>query len=185
MKKTYSYSLLQYHHSIILGEIINIGLLIYFPTISKLRFLHPVDLSRLKNLYLNFPEGTVFSYYEYFQQKVGELNEMPSKLESYDISRSLKDLIDKEFLSEDSSMLQFSNHSKAVLYTDKVDTLIKSLANTYFPLDKVYINNEDLNSKTSLNRQKKADWIKPDVKNKIVKVDKDFIFLPNKNELSF
>ena len=182
MRRTYTYSLLQYHHSIALGEILNIGILLYFPSLSKLSFIHPNNLARPKNLYTNFPEKTILNYYEYFSQRVKELNVNSDIFLRYNLNNDLKELIELEFLQADSSMLQFSNSNKAILYTDDVDELIKKLAHFYFPLDKISVY-EKLYS--SYQKKNKEDWIKPDLKNKIVKIDKDFIFLPNKNELSF
>ncbi|HTI61113.1 DUF3037 domain-containing protein [Mucilaginibacter sp.] len=183
MKKTYTYSLLQYRHSIVLGEVLNIGLLVYFPIESRIRFIYPENFKRIKTLYNNFPERTIISYFEYFNQRVDELNKKPEVFYKYEINNSLRTLIENEFLSADSSILQFSNYHKAILYTEDLNTLIMKLSNLYFPSDDIVVKNEFIVSNKNI--QKKDDWIRPDIKNKIVKIDKDFIFLPNKNELSF
>lgn len=39
--------------------------------------------------------------------------------------------------------------------------------------------------KISLNKTNKDNWIKKDLKSKIPKLEKNFIFLPNQNELDF
>jgi len=186
MKKTYTYCLLQYHHSMILGEILNIGLLLYFPITNSLRFIHPENLLRLKNVYVNFPEKTILSYYDYFQARIAELNKTPDIFYEYELVNSLKEFVEKEFLAADSSMLQFNNYSKAIIYINDLEKLVMQLSKVYFPTDAIKlgdnINNTDIDK---LKKNNKEEWIKPDFKNKIVKIDKDFIFLPNKNELSF
>jgi len=186
MKKTYTYGLLQYRHSMVLGEVLNIGLLIYFPVTNKLRFVYPENLIRLKNAYINFPEQTILSYYEYFQNRVYELNKTPDIFYQYELINSLKEFVENEFLPADSSMLQFNNYSKGILYINDLETLVRKLSKVYFPVDIINVNDETDNIHVSKSKKNNKDeWIKPDFKNKIVKIDKDFIFLPNKNELSF
>lgn len=183
MKKTYIYSLLQYRHSIVLGEVLNMGLLVYFSYENQICFIHPKSFERIKSVYYNFPEHTITSYFDYFDKRVSELNAKPEIFLKYEIKRNLKALIENEFLSTDSSILQFSNHNKAISYAEDLNVLVLNLYGFYFPWDNLQFRNETnlINKKN----RKKEDWIKPDFKNKIVKVDKDFIFLPSKNELSF
>lgn len=185
MKNTYTYSLLQYHHSIVLGEVLNLGLIIYLPSINRISFIHPISLNRFKIVYEDFPENTIISYYNYFQKRVKELNSNSDIFYKYELKKSLKEFIEYEFLPADSSMLQFSNYNKAVLYTNNLDNLVKKLSKLYFPTDVVNVKDEEYYNNQSVQKRSKDDWIKPDFKNKIVKIDKDFIFLPNKNELSF
>ena len=73
-KGTFTYALLQYHHSQVLGEVLNIGLVVYFPDHNKLDFIYPNKLIRLKFAYPDVPEKTIKSYFKYFQSRVDELN---------------------------------------------------------------------------------------------------------------
>ena len=59
--ETFTYSLLQYHHSQLLGEVINIDLIVYFPDSSRLEFVYPEKLLRLRYAYPSVPEKTIKS----------------------------------------------------------------------------------------------------------------------------
>jgi hypothetical protein len=181
MKKTYSYCLLKYYHSQVLGEILNLGLIVYFPTINQLRLIVPKSLTRFKIIYSTFPEKTITAYIEYFKHRVNELNQNSDIFYQYNTSTSLNSLIDKEFLAADSSMLQFSDYKKAVLYSDSIDRILRSLSSTYFPSDVTEI----LSDKYKKSKSNKEEWIKPDLKNKIAKIDRNEVFLPRQDELSF
>lgn len=131
-KGTFTYGLLQYHHSQILGEVLNIGLLVYFPNVKKLAFIYPDKLIRLKFAYPNVPDKTIKAYFKYFDSRVNELNANPEIFSDYDLSRSLPTFIEKEFLQPDSSALQFGNYKTSVLYTEDIAYLKDQLYNLYF-----------------------------------------------------
>ncbi len=180
MKKAYSYCLLKYYHSQVLGEVLNLGIVAFFPTLSQLIVVFPNTLKRLRVAYPSFPEKTIKAYLEYFETKANQINKTTELFYQYKTSKSLKALMDSEFLTEDSSMLQFTSYKTAILYSENVDVVLKNLSSTYFSLD-------DLNILFSSRKQvlKKEDWIKPDIKNKVAKIGRNDVFLPNQNELSF
>jgi hypothetical protein len=131
-KGTFTYGLLQYHHSQILGEVLNIGLLVYFPNVKKLAFIYPEKLIRLRFAYPNVPDKTIKAYFKYFESRVNELNANAEIFSDYDLSKSLQTFIEKEFLQPDSSALQFGNYRISVLYTEDIDYLKNQLYNLYF-----------------------------------------------------
>nr|WP_294898526.1 DUF3037 domain-containing protein [uncultured Pedobacter sp.] len=131
-KGTFTYGLLQYHHSQILGEVLNIGLLVYFPHVKKLAFICPEKLIRLRFAYPNVPDKTIKAYFKYFDSRVRELNANPEIFADYDLSKSLQVFVEKEFLQADSSALQFGNYRTSVLYTEDVNYLTNQLYNLYF-----------------------------------------------------
>ncbi len=131
-KGTFTYGLLQYHHSQILGEVLNIGLLVYFPNVKKLAFIYPEKLIRLRFAYPNVPDKTIKAYFKYFDSRVNELNANAEIFSDYDLSKSLQIFIEKEFLQPDSSALQFGNYRTSVLYTEDIDYLKNQLYNLYF-----------------------------------------------------
>ena len=130
--EVYTYSLLQYHHSQVLGEVLNIGLLVYFKNKNEFRFLYPEKLIRLRFAYPNVPEKTIKAYYRTFQDRVNKLNHQQELYSPIDISESLSKLIDSEFLPSDSSALQFSKSKKAISYTNDVEKISNQLYNLYF-----------------------------------------------------
>jgi hypothetical protein len=142
-KGTFTYCLLQYHHSQLLGEVLNIGLVVYFPHVKKLEILYPEKLLRLKFAYPDVPEKTIKAYYKYFEQRVAELNNKPDIFADYELHKSLKNFVDKELLPSDSSALQFGNYRSSVFYTPDTKHLTNQLYNLYFSV--FHIHDSDVN----------------------------------------
>lgn len=139
-KGIFTYSLLQYHHSQLLGEVLNIGLIVYFPVQKRLEFIYPEKLIRLRFAYPDVPEKLIKSYFKYFNKRVEELNYSPEIFSDYDLSKSLKDFLEREFLPEDSSSLQFGNYRTSVLYTSNLEHIKNQLYNLYFSVFKTQDN---------------------------------------------
>jgi hypothetical protein len=139
-KGTFTYGLLQYHHSQLLGEVLNIGLVVYFPDVRRLEFIYPEKLIRLKFAYPDVPEKTIKAYFKYFESKAHELNESNGLFHEFDAHSSLNQLLETEFLAPDSSVLQFGNFRTSVLYTQDIDHIISQLYNLYFS---VFLHNEN------------------------------------------
>lgn len=136
-KGTFTYGLLQYHHSQLLGEVLNIGLIAYFPDAGRLEFLYPEKLLRLRYAYPSVPEKTIKAYFKYFQARVDELNKQKDVFSDYDLNKSLKTFLENEFLQADSSALQFGNYRTSVLYTTNRQHILNQLYNLYFSVFKV------------------------------------------------
>ena len=134
---TFTYSLLQYHHSQLLGEVINIGLIVYFPDSSRLEFIYPEKLLRLRYAYPSVPEKTIKSYFKYFRTRVDELNQQKDAFTEYGLEKSLKSFLESEFLPSDSSALQFGNYRTSVLYTTNIEHILNQLYNLYFSVFKI------------------------------------------------
>jgi len=181
MKNKYSYCLLKYHHSQTLGEILNLGLIVYFPVVNQLKLLLPKNLTRFKVAYPSFPERTITAYLEYFTSRVKELNQNSDVFYRYNTRISLEGLMNNEFLASDSSMLQFDDYKTSILYSDNLDYILTILSSTYFPSDAV----EKISVSYNKNKKSKEEWIKPDLKNKIARIDINEVFLPSQDELSF
>lgn len=140
-KGIYTYCLLQYHHSQLLGEVLNIGLIVYFPHKKELAFIYPEKLIRLRFAYPDVPEKTIKSYFKYFEQRVKELNANPEIFSDYDLEKSLQQFVNSEFLPADSSALQFGNFRTSVLYTQDTEHLTNQLYNLYFSVFQIQDNN--------------------------------------------
>lgn len=131
-KDTYTYGLLQYHHSQLLGEVLNIGLIVYFPIHKHFAFLYPKKLIRLRFAYSVIPEKTIKSYFQYFSNRVSQLNASPNLFSNYNVDKSLETFIEREFLPSDSSALQFGGYRTSILYTSNIDHIKDQLYNLYF-----------------------------------------------------
>ncbi|WP_421829401.1 DUF3037 domain-containing protein [Larkinella sp.] len=116
MNSIFHYSILQYHHSQALGEVLNIGVLLWFPEQHQVIFRYPSRLSRISKLYPSFPEKTIRSYFRGITAKTQQLNKQPDIFIKYEQRPRL--FLDHEILIRDSSALQFSDVKTAVLYTD-------------------------------------------------------------------
>jgi hypothetical protein len=137
----YKYSLLQYRHSQFLGEVLNIGVLVYYPSIPKLVFLKPEKLIRLKFAYPNVQEKTIKTYFKAFDERVDALNTKPELFSSIDSDASFAKLIHQEFLPEDSSSLQFGEIKKAIQFIDNLELIENQLYNLYFSVFEHNISN--------------------------------------------
>lgn len=139
-KGAYTYALLQYRHSQILGEVLNVGLVVYFPDFDLLEFIAPEKLIRLKFAYPDVPEKTIKSYFKYFASRTKELNLQTEVFNNYNLETSLARFLAEEFLAPDSSSLQFGNFKTAVLYTPNLEHIINQLYNLYFSVFNLHDN---------------------------------------------
>jgi len=128
---TYHHALLQYRHSQILGEVMNIGLIAYFPSHKQLTFLHPENLNRLQCAYHIIPEKTILGYFSAFSERVEEFNANPELFPDNNINGSFQEFVEKEFLPADSSALQFGLYRASVLYTDDIEHIKNQLYSQY------------------------------------------------------
>ncbi|GGH00205.1 hypothetical protein GCM10007415_40170 [Parapedobacter pyrenivorans] len=129
--KTYNHALLQYRHSQALGEVMNIGLIAYFPTHRQLAFLYPENLNRLRFAYNIIPEKTIRGYFSVFSKRVEEFNANPGLFPKGKIDESFQRFVENEFLPADSSALQFGQYCTSVLYTDDIEHIKAQLYNQY------------------------------------------------------
>lgn len=149
-KGTFIYALLQYHHSQILGEVLNVGLVVYFPDFQRLEFIAPERLIRLKFAYPDVSEKTIKSYFKYFISRTKELNLQGEVFGNYNLESSLESFLAEEFLAPDSSSLQFGNFKTAVLYTPNLEHIINQLYNLYFSVFHLHDNSSKKVDETSL-----------------------------------
>lgn len=113
MNTNFSYSVLKYRHSILLNEILNVGLLFYFPNEKRIHFSYPSKLNRISHLYENINIATIKSVQLIFISQCSVLNR-DWNFEAYslfkdviDFERPFKSIINDYFLVEDASSLYF------------------------------------------------------------------------------
>lgn len=132
MKTLFQYSLLQYHHSALIGEVMNVGVLVIFPEQRQIYFIHPERLTRLKVAYPNFPENVLRSYFKGIKARTTQLNKQPELFNDY--QESPETFISNEILIRDSSALQFSKLKHSVLYSDNLPFVANQIAQLYLSL---------------------------------------------------
>ncbi len=129
--KKYTYSILKYQHSALLGESLNIGVLIYFPFEDKFVFKYSRNLSRVKAVYEIVSEKTIKHYLFQIENSIKNLrtNEFSffdkDKFDYFDL------FIDKFILPRDGSVLQFSKSKQSFLNNNDVDLTISYLTNKF------------------------------------------------------
>jgi hypothetical protein len=115
MPTPFTYSILQYRHSLVLGEAINVGILFQFPDEEKFEFVSG-NAYRLKAIYPDFDQ----SVYNYLIKSIEKkLKQDNSDLFKFSNSKSnLKEYIHTSLLSEDASVLQFREPIKVLSNKD-------------------------------------------------------------------
>lgn len=137
MRNQLLYSILQYKHSLILRESINIGILFSFPEENKLYFVKG-NIQRVKSLYPNF-DSSIFNIisktiitkvysqandYGLFAKNIFYVGET---------TESLREYINNHILTEDSTSLQFSDPFTASNHFDSKEKAIESFSNLLLP----------------------------------------------------
>ena len=117
MNKQLIYSILQYKHSPVLRESINVGVLFYFPDEEQKLHFHLTDATRIKPIYKDF-DAKYFNCILHIIKKnietfTGDL--YAEKL----LNDNLKDFIHSYLLKNDDTALQFSDlHSVLNIYSN-------------------------------------------------------------------
>lgn len=107
MNKQLIYSILQYKHSPVLGEAINVGVLFYFPDEERKLHFHITDATRIKPIYKDFDT-------KYFNSilRLIKLNVVRYSGDIYAeklLNDNLKEFIHFYLLKNDDTALQFTN----------------------------------------------------------------------------
>jgi hypothetical protein len=125
-------AILQYHHSIAVGEVMNVGVLLIFPAQRKLSLLYPSSLHRLTEAYPNVPQKVLKDYFKGMSNRIAKLNQkQPEELATLADPTKARQFIANELLAEDSSVLQFGSVRLAVLYTDELAQIEQRYRNQY------------------------------------------------------
>lgn len=132
MNKQLIYSILQYKHSPVLGEAINVGVLFYFPGEVKNIYLHITDATRLKLIYKDFDPRYFNSILKLINNNVVKYSEdlHASKL----LNENFRDFIHTYLLKNDDTVLQFSDlYSVLNVYPDP-QKVVEEYTNLLLPL---------------------------------------------------
>jgi Protein of unknown function (DUF3037) len=132
------YSILQYKHSIVAGEVLNVGVLFSFPKKNKIKFVAG-DLKRIKAIYPDFDTNLPVKINTSIKNKIikldSETDSLFSKKVIYtaDTEDTLSEYIRKYILLEDSTSLQFSDPYTAVDVFDDPQKTIDEFSKILLP----------------------------------------------------
>jgi hypothetical protein len=132
MNKQLIYSILQYKHSPVLGEAINVGVLFYFPDEKRKLYFHITDATRIKSIYRDFDSRYFNSILKLIRNNVEKYSDdlYAAKL----LNDNFKDFIHTYLLKNDDSALQFSElYSVINVYSD-VQKAVNEFSNLLLPL---------------------------------------------------
>lgn len=104
MTAPFTYSILQYRHSLVLGEAINVGLLFQFPTEEQVEFVSG-NAYRLRAIYPDFDQAVYNYLIKSIEKKLKQ--ESSSLFRPFSHIVDLKKYINSIILPEDASALQF------------------------------------------------------------------------------
>lgn len=107
MERFYTYSLLTYKHSILLGESLNIGVLIYFESESRFVFKFSKRLNRIKSIYPNVSDRTIKHYLKQILNRINKINNKNDDFLELEIKSSFSSFLNDYILPIDGSSLQF------------------------------------------------------------------------------
>lgn len=176
-------NILRYRYSEVMGELINVGVLIYYSNKRSFSFLTLSNFDKLHYLYTNFSESILKQQMFFIKDKF----ENSKSLRPYGLVNKLNvsEFIENEILPKDATQLQFGEDITLFYPKDyfRIGEFEENIVKTYLQtsvnnihVNEIVANQSDLEKSLNL-------WIVPDYKNKITKIPKDYIYLPSKRKL--
>lgn len=130
MKPNFTYSILQYRHSLLLCEAINVGVLFSFPHLERLEFVTG-NLSRVRATYHDVDQSFLASLLKNIDLRVKDQSK--ALFNFHNSGLKLKQYIHNAFLKEDASALQFSDPITVVDTFRDYRAIIKSFSELLLP----------------------------------------------------
>jgi hypothetical protein len=129
MNNRFTYSVLQYKHNLILGEVLNVGILFYFQSENKFEFVKG-DGYRAKAIYSNF-DNTVFNtYLKTIINKVkNHVDLFNERIDKSDFSK----YIHQHILSEDAAGLIFRDPVTITTGSTDINQIIEEYSKLLLP----------------------------------------------------
>lgn len=137
MIKTFTYTILQYKHSLLLNETINVGILFEFHEDGIVRFVEG-NLARVKSIYNNFDTPTTNRVLKNIQARAVEISKENNSLFRIFNAEDLH----KNLLREDDSSIQFSKPKTATYPFDNVDKIIEQYCRLFLPSGNIKVNQQ-------------------------------------------
>ncbi len=131
MTKTFKYSILQYKHSISLGESLNVGILYYFEDAPQNFYFVYGSGHRPNAIYIDFDQVTFNHILKGIEKRIAQSTAL--LIPELNSKARLKSLISDFFLAEDSTVFQFTDPVNAInVYSDR-DTAINNYSKLLLP----------------------------------------------------
>jgi hypothetical protein len=127
MKKYFKYSVLQYKHSQLLKEAVNVALLIYFPAEKQIEFVLG-NVNRIKALYPEFSASFFQKFIKIIESRVEILQS-----KSLDEISDFDDFIHRNILADDATVLQFTKTANATISNLSFENIVEDYANLFLP----------------------------------------------------
>lgn len=134
MNNYLTYSILQYKHSLSLGEVLNVGILFYFPEDKKFEFAIG-DATRLKAVYPNFDNSLFNAYLKTIKDKLkASINQSAINLFSdYPSVSDFGDFIHRNILAVDAAGLVFSTPAQVKNVFSNRELAVKEYSKLLLP----------------------------------------------------
>ena len=132
MDNIFTYTILQYIHSNILEERVNLGILFYFPNQNKpFTFVFSKNIDRIKLLY---PAVNIKKIRLFLESIVDTINSINGSFNTTIFNQEIEfnRFVDSEILKNDDSALRFTNSNNSVLYSNEIPAIINDIYNEYF-----------------------------------------------------
>jgi hypothetical protein len=130
MSKIFTYSILQYKHSLLTNESINVGILFIFPDENKVRFLYDKS-HRVRSIYPTFDPVIFNSSLKHIDSKIRR--DANSLFHVFLIGEGISKFINTNLLTEDSTALQFSESFNSVSPTNDIEKTVKDFSQLLIP----------------------------------------------------
>lgn len=138
MKRTILYSILQYKHSLVLGEAVNIGVIFSFPEDNQIYFVAG-NTKRVKSIYPHFDSG-IFNIFSkstnntlLYRSINSHNNLFGNLLFLANTKESLKEYINTHILPEDSTSLQFTDIYTSINSFENNEIAIEQISKNFLP----------------------------------------------------
>jgi hypothetical protein len=132
MNKQLIYSILQYKHSPVLGEAINVGVLYYFPNEERKLYFYITDATRIKPIYKDFDSRYFNSILKLIKNNVAKYS--GDLYAEKQLNDNLKDFIHFYLLKNDDTALQFSDLNSVINVYSKPEQAIEEYTKLLLPL---------------------------------------------------
>lgn len=129
MNKYIIYSILQYKHSLSLGEILNVGMLFYFPEEKQFEFSYG-DATRLKAVYPDFNSSLFNAYIKRIKDNIENAIDLFS---GQPLSDNFTDFIHHNILAVDAAGLVFSEPNQAINVFKDRETTVNEFSKLFLP----------------------------------------------------
>ena len=131
IERKYSYSILKYRHSAVLGESLNIAVFVFFQHNKRFDFIYNKKLSRIRSVYPFFSEKIIKNYLNLINRRVHNLQNVFDHFLELEALDQFDSFISSHIFPQDESSLQFSEGKEAFQHNRSNEDVVLYLTETY------------------------------------------------------